>query len=252
MTPAGTSNEFDVQNEWEENTHNTHAADMERKTRYIFSRLTLVVLSIFKERCKDEKLQSKYACAGQPSAPGCRTDGAINRCMGSVSATSGPDTELQVPDEILQTFGMKTSFSKDVIHCGTHYDAVLFSMAYNFPTLLSTTHLRLADVLLELPQEVGGVLRYGSAAPLSLLPNELLQLGIDEVILASTSSFKSIGATSCRFTPTAHCCSASDCPAILPSADGHAISICSGFGNLTFVTIQERKGGSVSASLVRS
>ena len=46
--------------------------------------------------------------------PGCRTDGAINRCMGSVSATSGPDTELQVPDEILQNFGMKTSFSKDV------------------------------------------------------------------------------------------------------------------------------------------
>ena len=34
--------------------------------------------------------------------------------MGSVSATSGPDTELQVPDEILQNFGMKTSFSKDV------------------------------------------------------------------------------------------------------------------------------------------
>ena len=66
------------------------------------------------ERCKDEKLQSKYACADQPSAPGCRTDGAINRCMGSVSATSGPDTELQVPDEILQNFGMKTSFSKDV------------------------------------------------------------------------------------------------------------------------------------------
>ena len=45
---------------------------------------------------------------------GCRTDGAINRCMGSVSATSGPDTELQVPDEILQNFGMKMSFSKDV------------------------------------------------------------------------------------------------------------------------------------------
>ena len=66
------------------------------------------------ERCKDERLQSKYACADQPSAPGCRTDGAINRCMGSVSATSGPDTELQVPDEILQHFGMKTSFSKDV------------------------------------------------------------------------------------------------------------------------------------------
>ena len=66
------------------------------------------------ERCKDEKLQFKYACADQPSAPGCRTDGAINRCMGSVSATSGPDTELQVPDEILQNFGMKTSFSKDV------------------------------------------------------------------------------------------------------------------------------------------
>ena len=55
-----------------------------------------------------------YACADQLSAPGCRTDGAINRCMGSVSATSGPDTELQVPDEILQNFGMKTSFSKDV------------------------------------------------------------------------------------------------------------------------------------------
>ena len=34
--------------------------------------------------------------------------------MGSVSATFGPDTELQVPDEILQNFGMKTSFSKDV------------------------------------------------------------------------------------------------------------------------------------------
>ena len=66
------------------------------------------------ERCEDEKLQSKYACADQPSAPGCRTDGAINRCMGSVSATSGPDTERQVPDEILQNFGMKTSFSKDV------------------------------------------------------------------------------------------------------------------------------------------
>ena len=66
------------------------------------------------ERCKDEKLQSKYACADQPSAPGCRTEGAINRCMGSVSAISGPDTELQVPDEILQKIGMKTSFSKDV------------------------------------------------------------------------------------------------------------------------------------------
>ena len=66
------------------------------------------------ERCKDEKLQSKYACDDQPSAPGCRTDGAINRCMGSVSAISGPDTELQVPDEILQKIGMKTSFSKDV------------------------------------------------------------------------------------------------------------------------------------------
>ena len=53
--------------------------------------------------------------ADRPSAPGCRTDGAINRCcMGSVSATSGPDTELQVPDEILQNFGMKTCFSKDV------------------------------------------------------------------------------------------------------------------------------------------
>ena len=34
--------------------------------------------------------------------------------MGSVSAISGPDTELQVPDEILQKIGMKTSFSKDV------------------------------------------------------------------------------------------------------------------------------------------
>ena len=45
---------------------------------------------------------------------GCRTDGAINRCMGSVSATSGPDTEFKVPNEILQNFGMKTSFFKDV------------------------------------------------------------------------------------------------------------------------------------------
>ena len=52
--------------------------------------------------------------ADQPSASACRTDGAINRCMGSVSATSAPDTELQVPDESLQNFGMKTSFSKDV------------------------------------------------------------------------------------------------------------------------------------------
>ena len=52
--------------------------------------------------------------ADQPSAPSCRTEGAINRSMGSVSATSGPDTELQVPDEILQNFGIKTSFSKDV------------------------------------------------------------------------------------------------------------------------------------------
>ena len=34
--------------------------------------------------------------------------------MGSVSAPSGPDTELQVPDEILQKNGIKTSFSKDV------------------------------------------------------------------------------------------------------------------------------------------
>ena len=34
--------------------------------------------------------------------------------MGSVSAPSGPDTELQVPDEILQKIGIKTSFSKDV------------------------------------------------------------------------------------------------------------------------------------------
>ena len=73
------------------------------------------------ERCKDEKLQSKYACADQPSAPGCRTDGAINRCMGSVSATSGPDTELQVPDEILQKIGMKTSFSKDVPKLSINY-----------------------------------------------------------------------------------------------------------------------------------
>ena len=45
---------------------------------------------------------------------GCRTDGAIYRCMGFVSATSGPDTELQVPDEVLQNFGRKMSFSKDV------------------------------------------------------------------------------------------------------------------------------------------
>ena len=58
--------------------------------------------------------------ADQPSTPGCRTDGAINRCMGSVSATSGPDTELQVPDEILQNFGMKTSFSKDVPKLPAH------------------------------------------------------------------------------------------------------------------------------------
>ena len=70
--------------------------------------------SLKQERYKDEKLQSKYACADQPSDPGCRTDGAINRCMGSVSAISGPDTELQVRDEILQKIGMKTSFSKDV------------------------------------------------------------------------------------------------------------------------------------------
>ena len=45
---------------------------------------------------------------------GCRTDDVINRRTSSVSATSGPDTELQVSDEILQNFGMKTSFSKDV------------------------------------------------------------------------------------------------------------------------------------------
>ena len=87
------------------------------------------------ERCKDEKLQSKYACADQPSAPGCRTDGAINRCMGSVSATSGPDTELQVPDEILQNFGMKTSFSKDV----PKLSIVLMSYRYGIRGLLQYT-----------------------------------------------------------------------------------------------------------------
>ena len=54
----------------------------------------------------------KSMCNHEPL--GCRTDGAIHRSMGSVSATSGPDTELQMPDEILQNFGMKTSFSKDV------------------------------------------------------------------------------------------------------------------------------------------
>ena len=54
----------------------------------------------------------KSMCNHEPL--GCRTNGAINRCMGSVSPTSGPDTELQMPDEILQNFGMKTSFSKDV------------------------------------------------------------------------------------------------------------------------------------------
>ena len=79
--------------------------------------------------CSD-RLQSKYACADQPSAPGCRTDGAINRCMGSVSATSGPDTELQVPDEISQNFGMKTSFSKDVpklsIKCLVHIHIYMY------------------------------------------------------------------------------------------------------------------------------
>ena len=30
MTPAGTSNDFDVQNEWEENTHNTHVKKSKR------------------------------------------------------------------------------------------------------------------------------------------------------------------------------------------------------------------------------
>ena len=76
-------------------------------------------LDVFRFFFKQESAVRTKNCslnmpADQPSAPGCRTDGAINRCMGSVSATSGPDTELQVPDEILQNFGMKTSFSKDV------------------------------------------------------------------------------------------------------------------------------------------
>ena len=44
---------------------------------------------------------------------GCRTAGVINRRTSSVSATSGSDKELHVSDEILQNFGMKTSFSKD-------------------------------------------------------------------------------------------------------------------------------------------
>ena len=70
--------------------------------------------SLNKSAVRTTKNCSLNMPADQPSAPGCRTDGAINRCMGSVSATSGPDTELQVPDEILQNFGMKTSFSKDV------------------------------------------------------------------------------------------------------------------------------------------
>ena len=64
-------------------------------------------------RTKNCSLNMPVLTNHQPLAV-CRTDGAISRCMGSVSATSGPDTELQVPDEILQNFGMKTSFSKDV------------------------------------------------------------------------------------------------------------------------------------------
>ena len=83
------------------------------------------------ERCKDEKLQSKYACADEPSAPGCRTDGAINRCMGSVSATSGLDTELQVPDEIVQKIGMKTSFSKNVPKLSNNVFFIITTHAWN-------------------------------------------------------------------------------------------------------------------------
>ena len=62
-------------------------------------------------RTKNCSLNMPVLTNHQPLAV-CRTDGAINRCMGSVSATSGPDTELQVPDEILQNFGMKRAFPR--------------------------------------------------------------------------------------------------------------------------------------------
>ena len=68
--------------------------------------------------------------------------------MGSVSATSGPDTELQVPDEILQNFGMKTSFSKDVPKLPNVYLTPTWDSACNLASsgaLCGVSELYLSD-----------------------------------------------------------------------------------------------------------
>ena len=84
------------------------------KSRFLYP--TLSVIGSFVTVSRKSTLLWSLGDLGNHQPLGCRTDGAINRCMGSVSSatTSGPDTELQMPDEILQNFGIKTSFSKDV------------------------------------------------------------------------------------------------------------------------------------------
>ena len=81
------------------------------KSRFLYP--TLSVIGSFVMVSRKSTLLWSLGDLGNHQPLGC-TDGAISRCMGSVSATSGCDTELQVPDEILQNCGMKTSFSKDV------------------------------------------------------------------------------------------------------------------------------------------
>ena len=51
MTPAGTSNELDVQNEWEENMHNTHTMDValdncKAVKTFCFSPCRVIIFSI--------------------------------------------------------------------------------------------------------------------------------------------------------------------------------------------------------------
>ena len=82
------------------------------KSRFLYP--TLSFIGSFVMVSRKSPLLWRLGDLGNHQPLGCRTDGVINRCMSSVSGTSGPDTELQVSDKILQNFGMKTSFSKDV------------------------------------------------------------------------------------------------------------------------------------------
>ena len=73
--------------------------------------------------------------------------------MGSVSVPSGPDTELQVPDEILQKIGIKTSFSKDVPKLSNN-DIVLVFMPSSELVFVFSSHPFWTSSSLDVPAGV--------------------------------------------------------------------------------------------------